>query len=284
MTSLDRRRHAYRADLAASALRDIVSAPRYADPQPMQVRVASTPLRRAPDVTLGYDTELIAGEIFDVYDRADGFAWGQARRDGYVGYCPEEALGPLLPAATHRVADLRAFLYPSASMKATPVGFLPYGAEIAASDEQSGYLRTPLGHVYAKHLRPLAERPVDPVGEAERFLGIPYLWGGKSSLGLDCSGLVQTVCSASGILAPRDSDMQEQELGSPLAMPDDPATLPRGALLFWPGHVALSQGGGRMIHATSFSMSVISEPIAPALQRIEQQGPGLRSVRLLPGM
>lgn len=250
----------------------------------MQVRVACAPLRRRPHATLGYDSELIAGEIFDVYDRADGFAWGQARRDGYVGYLPEEALGPILPAPTHRVADLRAFLYPAASMKATPVGFLPYGAEIAAFEEEAGYLRTSLGYCYAKHLRPLAERPTDPVTEAERFLGIPYLWGGKSSLGLDCSGLVQTVCSACGIVSPRDSDMQERELGSPLPLPNDFSTLPRGALLFWPGHVALSQGEGRMIHATSFSMSVISEPVVPALQRIEQQGPGLRSLRLLSGM
>lgn len=280
--SLDPRRHAFREDLAASALRDIIFAPRYADPQPMQIRASSAPLRKAPNTSLGFETELIAGEIFDVYDRASGFAWGQARRDGYVGYCPEEALGPLLPTATHHVADLRAFLYPSASMKATPLGFLPYGAQIAVLEQESGFLRTPLGHVYAKHLRPLAERPDDPVSEAERFLGVPYLWGGKSSLGLDCSGLVQTVCSACGIFAPRDSDMQERELGLQLAMPADPATLPRGALLFWPGHVALSQGDGQMIHATSFSMTVISEPITPALRRIEQQGPGLRSARLLP--
>ncbi len=284
MTTLDRRRHAFRADLAAIALRDRVAAPRYAEASPLQVKVASTPLRRAPDLSLGYETELVAGEIFDVFDRADGFVWGQAQRDGYVGYAPEESFGPLLPAATHRVVDLRAFLYPAASMKATPLGFLPYGAEIAVLGEEAGYLRTPLGHVYAKHLRPLVERPADPVAEAEKFLGIPYLWGGKSSLGLDCSGLVQTVCSACGIVCPRDSDMQERELGAPLDMPADPASLPRGALLFWPGHVALSQGGGRMIHATSFSMTVISEPIVPALRRIEQHGPGLRSVRLLPGV
>lgn len=279
---LDPRRHAYRDNLAAAGLRSIIPAPRYAEPLAMQVKTATAPLRRAPDARLGYETELVAGEIFDVYDRADGFAWGQARRDGYVGYCPEEALGPLLPPATHRVADLRAFLYPSASMKATPRGFLPYGAEIAVFGEEAGYAETPLGFVFAKHLRPLAERPVDPVAEAERFLGIPYLWGGKSSLGLDCSGLVQTVCSACGMDAPRDSDMQETELGSPLAMPNDPASLPRGALLFWPDHVALSQGGGRMIHATAFFMGVVSEEIAPALHRIEQQGPGLRTVRMLP--
>lgn len=281
---LDPRRHAYRDDLAAESLRDIVSAPRYVAPEPAQVRVASTPLRRAPLATLGYETELVAGEIFDIYDRMDGFAWGQARRDGYVGYCAEEALGPMLPVATHWVHDLRAFLYPSASMKAKPLDFLPYGAEIAVLDEEAGYARTPLGHVYAKHLRPLAERPDDPVGEAERFLGVPYLWGGKSSLGLDCSGLVQTVCSACGIIAPRDSDMQERELGLCLPFPPNFALLPRGTLLFWPGHVALSQGGGRMIHATAHSMTVISEPIVPALRRIEQQGPGLRTLRLLPAV
>jgi hypothetical protein len=279
---LDPRRHAYRDDLAAAGLSQIVTAPRYAEPLAMQVKIAAAPLRRAPDARLGYETELVAGEIFDVYDRANGFAWGQARRDGYVGYCAEDALGPLLPAATHRVADLRAFLYPAASMKATPLGFLPYGSEIAVLAEDAGYARTPFGFVFAKHLRPLAERPTDPVAEAERFLGIPYLWGGKSSLGLDCSGLVQTVCSACGMDAPRDSDMQEQELGAPLAMPNDPASLPRGALLFWPGHVALSQGEGRMIHATAFFMSVVSEEITPALHRIEQQGPGLRTVRMLP--
>ncbi len=112
MTSLDRRRHAYREDLAASALRDIVSAPRYVDPQPMQVRVANAPLRRAPKVTLGYETELIAGEIFDVYDRAEGFAWGQARRDGYVGYCPKRRLG--------RSCRLRHIAWPTCAPSSIP--------------------------------------------------------------------------------------------------------------------------------------------------------------------
>lgn len=284
MTQLDPRRHAYRDDLAAISLRGLIEAPRYAEPVAMQVRRPTAPLRRGPDATLGYETELLAGEIFDVYSVENGFAWGQARRDSYVGYCEREALAPILFSPTHRVSALRSFLYPGPGMKATPLGFLPLGAEVAVEGMEGDYARTSLGYVYAAHLEPLDVHSSDPVKQAERFLGVPYLWGGKSSLGLDCSGLVQSACFACGIAAPRDSDMQEAELGSPLAMPDDPAGLPRGTLLFWPGHVALAQGQGRMIHANAFHMQVVSEGIGPALARIASKGPGLRSVRLLPGL
>ncbi|MGL5448326.1 MAG: NlpC/P60 family protein [Rhabdaerophilum sp.] len=284
MNPLDPRRNAYRHDLAAESLRGRVAAPRFAAPVPKHVKVSATPLRRAPDVSLGYETELLAGEIFDVYAIENGFAWGQARRDSYVGYCLAEALGPPMPPPTHRVLVLRSFLYPGPGMKTTPVGYLPYGAEVAVEGVEGDYLKTPLGFAYTAHLVPLSDRPVDPVGEAERFLGVPYLWGGKSSLGIDCSGLVQSACFMCGIVAPRDSDMQEAELGTPFLMPNDPANLPRGTLLFWPGHVALSQGNGRMIHANAFHMQVVSEEITPALARIESKGPGLRSVRILPGL
>lgn len=284
MNKPDPRRNAYRDDLAAETLRGLVEAPRFAAPVPMQVKVAATPLRHAPDSSLGYETELVAAEIFDVYAIESGFAWGQARRDSYVGYCVAGTLGPLMPVATHRVSALRSFLYAGPGMKTAPLGYLPYGAEIAVEGQEGDYLKTPLGFAYAAHFNPLNVRPADPVSEAERFLGVPYLWGGKSSLGIDCSGLVQSVCFVCGIAAPRDSDMQEVELGSPMPMPNDPANLPRGALMFWPGHVALAQGGGRMIHANAFHMQVVSEEIVPALARIESKGPGLRSVRLLPGL
>lgn len=284
MNKLDPRRHAYRDDLAAEALRGVVDAPRYAAPVPMQVMRSAVPLRRGPDASLGYETELLAGEIFDVYSVENGFAWGQARRDSYVGYCVATALGPPQLAPTHRVSVLRSFLYPGPGMKTAPLDYLPYGAEVALEGREGDYARTALGFVYAAHLDPLDVRAPDPVAEAERFLGVPYLWGGKSSLGIDCSGLVQTIYFACGIAAPRDSDMQEAELGSPLPLPNDPASLPGGALMFWPGHVALAQGDGRMIHANAFHMQVVSERITPALARIASKGPGLRSVRLLPGL
>lgn len=278
---LDRRTTPIRDDLAAAALKGKVEAPRFAEPVAWQVIVTSTPMRRAPRDDLPYETELLHGEGIDIYEIADGWAWGQAKRDGYCGYVPAGALGQIA-APTHRVVALRTFLYPSASIKATPLGFLPFGAVVKVEAEDGKFARTPAGHLFAAHLAPLEETAADPVAEAERFLGTPYLWGGKSSLGIDCSGLVQTVSHACGIPAPRDSDMQEKALGTVLPLPNDPANYQRGDLLFWPGHVALCQGEGRMIHATAYSMSVISEPIGPALERIAGQGHPLRTARRLP--
>lgn len=279
----DRRTHPYRTDIASISLKGKVESERFVPARIHHVTASSVPLRRAPDPALGYDSELIAGEIFEVYDiDVSGFAWGQAQRDGYVGYLPVSALaeGELCPS--HEVRALRSFLYPSAGIKTTPLGYMPYGARVKVLGEEGRYLRVKQGWLYGPHLVEIGNTACDPVAEAERFLGVPYLWGGKTSLGLDCSGLVQSVCFACGIPAPRDSDMQESELGTSLEMPADLSALPRGALLFWPGHVALSQGGGRMIHANAFHMMVESEPILPALVRIEASGSRLRSLRLLP--
>ena len=279
--SLDRRINPIRDDLAAASLEGKVEAPRFAEPIAWQVMASSVPMRRSAQSDLAYETELIYGEVIDVYEIADGWAWGQARRDGYCGYVPANTLGHIA-APTHRVVALRTFLYPSASIKTTPSGFLPFGAVVTVEAEDGKFARTPAGHIFATHLAPLDEIAPDPVAEAERFLGSPYLWGGKTSLGIDCSGLVQTASLACGIPAPRDSDLQEKALGALLPIPNDPAHFQRGDLLFWPGHVALCQGEGQMIHATAYSMSVISEPIGTALERIAGQGHPLRTARRLP--
>lgn len=280
-TPLDPRRHAFRPDLAAESLRGRVEAARFSPPKPMRVTAASAPMRARPDTAAAYASEMLHGEIFDCYDVAQGWAWGQVRRDGYVGYLAEENLSPPGQAPTHRVRDLRAFLYGAPNIKTPPLGFLPYGAHITVSAIDGKFAQSGGLYLYAAHLSPLAERADDPVAEAGRFLGIPYLWGGKTSLGLDCSGLVQLACQACGIEAPRDSDMQERELGEAVGMPDDVSGLARGHLLFWPGHVALVEGGGRMLHANAFHMQVVSEAIAPALARIAASGSALRSIRRL---
>lgn len=282
MTALDPRLHPYRPDLAAQTLRGSVEALLYAECAPMRVIKASAPLRRARDATLGYETELVYGEIFEVYELKEGWAWGQAQRDGYVGYLRADTLGPQGDSPTHRIQALRSFLYGIPNIKVTPLGHLPFGAEVAVLSQDGDFFRTPEGFLYAPHLAPLARREDDPLAVAERFLGIPYLWGGKSSLGLDCSGLVQTACHACGIPALRDSDMQEASLGEAVPVPDSPAGYARGDLLFWPGHVALAQGAGRMIHANAHFMEVTSEPIGPALARIAAKGSALRTVRRLP--
>lgn len=277
----DRRITPARSDLAAKHLEGIVQAGRYEAASAYRVTATCTPMRRLPDSSGPYDTELLYGEWLDIYDLGDEWAWGQARRDGYVGYVPMTALSRDGSEPSHRAIALRSFCYPEATIKATPLGFLPYGAELRVWEYVDTFARTEAGFVFAGHLAALDQPATDPVAEARRFLGIPYLWGGKTSLGLDCSGLVQTVHRACGINAPRDSDMQERELGIPVAIPERPDAFLRGDLLFWPGHVAIAEGAGVMIHATAHSMSVISEPIGPAIERIAAQGYPLRSVRRL---
>jgi hypothetical protein len=278
---LDPRLTPYRDDLAALHLRGVVAAAQFVRANVMQVVVSSVPLRRGRDAALGYESELLFGELLDVYEVKDGWVWGQARRDGYVGYLEASALAPLGPAATHQVRALRSFLYPVAGIKVTPLGFLPLGAEVAVLGAADGFSQTPQGFVYSAHLAPLATVEADPVAVAERLIGVPYLWGGKSSLGIDCSGLVQTACAACGITALRDSDMQEKTLGEVVPAPVDAADYQRGDLLFWPGHVAMAQGGGLMIHANAHFMAVTSEPLGPALARIAAKGDALRTVRRL---
>lgn len=277
----DPRLVAARPDLAAEPLRGKVKAARYVQARPRRVITPAAALRKAPETGRALETELIFGEIFDVYEFHGGWAWGQARRDGYVGYVEERALSSARPVPTHRVAALRGFLYPGPGIKMTPLGYLPFGAEVSVESTEGGFARLAEGFVFAGHLAPLGAREADPVSVAETFLGIPYLWGGKSSLGLDCSALVQTACHACGITAPRDSDMQEKVLGERIEIPNDPAHYRRGDLLFWPGHVALARGDGTMIHATAYSMNVIVEPLAEALARIESQGTPLRNARRL---
>ncbi len=279
--TLDPRLVAARLDLAAASLRGKVTAERFAEAQPRRVIEPAVALRKAPEAGRALETELVHGEIFDVYEFRGGWAWGQARRDRYVGYVPEKALSSALPAATYRVTALRGFLYPGPGIKTTPLGFLPFGAEVAVEGVEGGFSRLAEGFIFSGHLAPIDFLEKDPVSVAERFLGIPYLWGGKSSLGLDCSALVQTACHACGIVAPRDSDMQEGALGDRIEIPNDPAHYRRGDLLFWPGHVAMARGDGTMIHATAFSMNVIIESLADALARIEAQGTPLRTTRRL---
>ncbi|HRE22302.1 MAG TPA: NlpC/P60 family protein [Rhabdaerophilum sp.] len=270
-----------RPDLAAEALHGKVKAERYVQARPRRVITPAAALRKTPEAGRALETELVFGEIFDVYEFRGGWAWGQARRDGYVGYMEERALSSARPKPTHRVRALRGFLYLGPGIKATPLGYLPFGAEVAVESTEGDFSRLADGYVFSGHLAPLDAIEADPVSVAETFLGIPYLWGGKSSLGLDCSGLVQTACHACGIAAPRDSDMQEKILGEHIELPNDPAHYRRGDLLFWPGHVALARGDGTMIHATAFSMNVIIEPLAEALARIEAQGTPLRTARRL---
>lgn len=269
--SLDPRLTPARPHVADLRLRDRVAAARYVAGTPRRVTAPSAPLRRAPAADAGLDTEALLGDAVDLYDAADGYAFVQLARDGYVGYLPADSLGPVDPEPTHRVTALRTFLYPEPDLKRPVLGHLSLGARLAATGEAGAYLETPGGYVFARHCAPVDARAPDYAATAARLAGTPYLWGGRTSLGLDCSGLVQLCLDAAGLPCPRDADMQERALGR--ALPFDPARpdfpgLRRGDFVFWRGHVGLMGDPETLIHANGHHMAVAAEPLAEAVARI----------------
>ena len=278
----DRRLTPARPDLAADHLRGLVDAPRYAIGQAKRVLAASAPLRRYPGSDAPLETEALHGESVTVYDESEGWAWVQLDRDQYVGYLAGAALaGPFEP--THRVVALRAHAYPGPSIKAPPRMALSLGARLAIAGRDGDFAVSADGlYVWAGHLVESGWREPDYVAVAERFLETPYLWGGRTSEGIDCSGLVQTALAAAGVASPRDSDMQEAGLGEPIAIDDPRTTLERGDLVFWKGHVGIMRDSVTLLHANGWHMKVVSEPLAEARIRIAAKGGGnMTSVRRL---
>jgi hypothetical protein len=252
-------------DLADVALEGRVAAARYAAPKPMQVMTPSCPLRRSPDPSAEQMDQLLFGERFEALTTREGFVYGQARRDGYVGWAPSEALAPAGGPPTHWVRALRTYVFPKASIKAPPVLCLSTNALVAVEAVEGRFAKlVDGGWMPVGHLAALGEVERDPAAVALRYLGAPYLWGGRDSVGLDCSGLVQQSLYACGLFAPRDSDMQAK-LG--VAVPNVEA-LKRNDLVFWRGHVGLMLDAERLIHANAYHMAVAVEPLAEAIPRI----------------
>jgi len=199
-----------RPDLAAKRLEGKVTAARFAEGEEHEVIDAQAPLRERPSPDAPLMTEALLGERVTVYEfDQEGWAWGQLAGDGYVGWLPANALMPPRDAPTHKVVALRTLAFPGPSIKLPPVAMPPLGSRIAVTREQDRFAVSAAGFIPLGHLAPLAQREKDFVAVAERFMGVPYLWGGKTNLGLDCSGLVQVALNACGLPCPRDSDMQE---------------------------------------------------------------------------
>jgi cell wall-associated NlpC family hydrolase len=258
-------------DLADVALEGRVAAARYVKPEPMQVVTPACGLRRSPDPAAEQLDQLLFGERFEALTRQDGFVFGQARRDGYVGWAPREALAPLGPPPTHWVRALRTYVFPAASIKAPPVLCLSTNALIAVEAVEGRFAKLAEGGwVPAGHVAALGEVEHDPAAVALRYLGAPYLWGGRDSVGLDCSGLMQQALYACGMAGPRDSDMQAS-LGIAIDRRDQ---LGRNDLVFWRGHVGLMLDADRLIHANAHHMAVVIEPLAEAIPRIIAAGFG----------
>lgn len=277
--NLDRRLNAYRSDLADSRLKGLVKAAHFTDGAPAMVVAPVADLRPAPDALSGIDTQLLRGQTVRIFDHGDGWAWLQADADGYVGYMRVEALvydtnmtfqSPAFQAPNHRVMVPSTFTYTEPNLKTPMRQRLSMGSTVTVIEhvEQRGTLYAITDRdeaIIASHLMPLGAVKSDYVAVAETLLHVPYLWGGNSAMGIDCSGLVQLSMAQCAMKALRDSDMQAQSTGT--ILPDD-AELQRGDLVFWKGHVGIMRDATTLLHANGHTMSVALEPLAQAIERI----------------
>lgn len=281
MSSIDPRLHAIRPDIADARLSEAAGGARLVEGELREVAAPLLSLHREPRFDSRLDTQALMGERVRVFDAQEGWAWLQLESDDYVGYAAQDDLIALRKAPTHRIAVPSTFMFPAPDIKSQPTVTLTMNARVAVigGDERFAHLANGR-FVVVTHLKPLSESEVDFVAVAEAYRHVPYLWGGKSVLGLDCSGLVQLSLQASGLICPRDSDMQEAQLGSPLPK-DDLAGLQRGDLVFWDGHVGIMTDDRMLLHANGHFMQVTLEPLLTAVERIAARHGKVTSIKRL---
>jgi hypothetical protein len=280
MIAFDPRTTPARPDLAAAHLKGKVEAARFVEGKMHLVTRGRVALHVRPSADALLETELLFGQQFHVYESTNGWAWGQSTFDCCVGYVHTIACAVEPVTPDHRVAALATPLLPGADAKRPARDLLPMNAAVKVLDRENGFARiAPDGYVFEGHLERIEKFASDWVAVAERFAGTPYVWGGRTHAGIDCSGLVQTALEACGRHSPRDTDLQEKALGQRVECPADFSNLARGDLLFWTGHVAIVLDPVRVLHATSFCMEVAIEPLREAVRRIEQVSGAITSVK-----
>ncbi|NJC09744.1 C40 family peptidase [Polymorphobacter fuscus] len=262
---LDRRRHIVTADFADIALAGTVASAWYVDPVTMTCIVPRTALRSAGDAAAGAVSELLFGEDFDLFDTVGDWGHGRSAHDHYTGWVPMAALGDKVGTAAHSVTARAAPLFAAADIKAAVLAELPFGARVDGEWQADFLALASGGYLHRRHLAP---PPATPIAVAHGFAGAPYLWGGRTPFGIDCSGLVQASLAACGIAAPRDSDQQRDTLGRAVAFADRQG----GDLVFFPGHVGILVDADTLFHANAYWMTTRAEPLADVIARLSAAG------------
>ena len=271
-----------RPDLAAKYLEGRLEAKRFVTGEEFEISDAIAPLRGEPSSDATLLTQALMGERVTVYDRnGEGFAWGQLNSDGYVGWLPDRVLAKPLGEPTHKITALRTFAFPGPSIKLPPIDTLSMGTTLMVTGEDGAFAVTRDGwYLPRQHVGSIDHYANDFVAVAEQFAGTPYLWGGKSSLGIDCSGLVQVSLNAAGTGCPRDSDMQQDSLGRVLTTAES-KKLQRGDLIFWQGHVAIVRDADTIVHANAHHMLTVIENTSDAIARIKAAGSEITAIKRL---
>ncbi|HEY2210874.1 MAG TPA: NlpC/P60 family protein [Bradyrhizobium sp.] len=271
-----------RPDLAAKYLEGRIEAARFVAGQEFETVDALAPLREGPSADAMLLTQALKGERVTIYDRnSEGFAWGQLNSDGYVGWLPDRALAEPIGKPTHKITSLRTFAFPGPSIKLPPIETLLMGAVVTMVREEGPFAVTRDGwYLPRQHVGSIDHHAEDFVAVAERFVGTPYLWGGKSSFGIDCSGLVQVSLNAAGTGCPRDSDMQQDALGRALDLAES-EKLQRGDLIFWKGHVAIARDADSIVHGSAHHMETVIENTRGAIARIKAGGSEITAIKRL---
>ncbi|MBR9825970.1 MAG: C40 family peptidase [Alphaproteobacteria bacterium] len=279
MPQMDPRLTPARPDLAASFLKGEVEAERFVDPIDHVTIDPAVPIRRAPDRLAGMDDQLLFGDGFGVLEEVDGWAWGYSHRDGYVGWVERSGLSDQLWAPTHRIAVLRTYAFIEPDFKTAPTALLSLNSRVKVLEREGRFVRAEdLGWLVEAHLGALDDFAGDFVGVAEGFLAAPYLWGGKESLGLDCSGLTQMALVAAGVEMLRDTDQQEMLLKAQWTDVTANPERQRGDIVFWPGHVGIMTDSDHLLHANAHTMDVTQELFAEAEERIRLKENPVRTI------
>ena len=283
MSQLDPRLTPARPDLAAAHLKGQVEAERFVEPVDWQCHIPAAPIRRTPSPTGAMDDQLLCGEVFAVLEEVEGWGWGFSRADGYVGWVDLGGFTHAVLPVNRKISVLRTYVFSEPDIKTAPECLLSLNALIDAGERRGRFLAAKgLGWVIEAHTATLDEHAADFVAVAEAFLGAPYLWGGKESLGLDCSGLVQMAMRAAGHDVPRDADQQEAALKARWPEVTADPERQRGDVVFWPGHVGILTDSEHLLHANGHTMDTTLEPYAAAEARIREGGTPVRTIIRVP--